>query len=410
MKKCIKALAATVLAAAVVAVSFVGYTPRDVYTAAVDAMKQGDYEMARSHLERLDTRDAKELMSELYFVPNRVATTYEDGATQLQSYAYNRKGNIVKAELTDNEQVVATTSYDYTSDGQLLAMEVLVPEQEKPTTTQECFYDETGRLTCSRTLGEQGLFYQTQYTYDLFGRCSSTFYVNGNGEWERTELAYNQAGQTIAQKVTAADPTDNTLTRYEYHANGQLKGQKQTTAAGITAHTYSEAGLLLKTETTTAQGEIQTATYTYDAQNRLTEMVNSNGEKQVCRYNKAGQLTYKLEQKSDTQWTEILLEYKDGNLVKRQVNDSDRDLYTEVYKYNKKDWCTSYQYKNEVTGQWYKYTYAYDRHGNLEKETYKAETGSYERTYKWKVRHYPEGMPQMVEDVREECQTTPRQE
>jgi len=402
MNKFLKASLPVVLAAAVVAVSFVGYTPRDVYAAAVEAMKQGDYEMARSHLERLDSAEAENLLDQLYFVPNKVATTYADGTTQLQSYAYNRKGCMVKAELTENEQVVSTSSYAYTSEGAMLSMNLMLPEQEKPETTLEYFYDQLGHLTCSRTVGDEGLFYQTQYTYDQTGKCVESFYVNGNGAWERTEFTYDEADRLVVQTVKTDEETKWSTTRYEYHENGQKKAQRTSGPEGVTTHTFDEEGRLLKVVATDSEGDRQTETYIYDQQGNLTQVAYSNGRKVVYHYNKSGQLLSCRDEKTPEDWVETVQEYQDGNLVKRQVNAANQDTYTEVFKYNKKDLCVSYQYKNDTTGEWYKYAYTYDRHGNVEKETYEAAQGSYERTYKWKTRHYPEGIPQMVQDVMEE--------
>ena len=402
MKKHAKTLVSVVVALVIVALSFVGYKPRGVYDAAVEAMRQGDYEMARSHLERLDTRDANELLGELYFVPNKVITTYTDGATQTQNYAYNRKGCLVKVELLDNELPVTTTAYTYTPEGQMLTMDLTLANELRPQTSVECYYDEFGNQTCFRTYGDEGLFYQTQYTYDGAGRCVSSFYVNGTGEWEETEFVYDEGGLLLSQKKTTDDEGVWENHHYTYDEDGQLKTHRKTTQEGKTVTNYRPDGTCRSVVFTSADGERETRRYTYNEQGLLTEMVDSSGRKVVYHYNKSGQLTSSHEQVSAEEWVETLLEYEEGHLVKRMVNDSDREVYTEVYKYNKKGLCTSHQYKNDTTGAWYKYTYAYDRHGNIEQEIYEAEVGSYERTIKWKTRHYPNGMPQMIQNLTEE--------
>ena len=383
MKKILQYVLPVMLAAGVVAVSFVGYTPRDVYTAAVDAMKQGDYETARSHLERLDTPEAQELLGQLYFVPNKVSTTYADGTTELQSYAYNRKGCLVKAELTQMEQEVSTISYNYTEAGQMLTMDLLLPEQTRPETTVENFYDETGRLTSSRTVGDEHTFFQTTYTYDAQNRCVAAFCVEGDGTWTRTEYTYDEEGQRATELVTNHQ---GSKTIRHYGSDGRLRA-------------------------VSVNGKVS-ETYTYNQQGLLEKATYADGREETYRYSDAGLLMEKRVNDTLEEQKITTMEYNEKGLLTKRVVEAYKGVFTETFKYNKKGLCVSYRYESRydeayaaaagLKDRTEKYTYTYDRHGNVEKEIYEADQGSYERTYKWKTRHYPEGVPQMVQDVVEE--------
>ncbi|MBE6807300.1 MAG: hypothetical protein E7527_04740 [Ruminococcaceae bacterium] len=386
MKKILRVVAPVLLAAAVVAVSFVGYKPRDVYDAAMTAMEQGDYEMARSHLERLeDNPEAQKLLGELYFVPSRVNTTYPDGTTELQSYAYNRKGCLVKAELTKNEIILSTTSYTYTEAGQMLTMDLVMGEETRPQTTVQNFYNELGHLTSSRTVGDENTFHQTTYTYGPEGRCSTAFCVQGDGSWERTEYVYDSEGQRTTEIITT---DQGAKTIRHYGINERL-------------HTVSINGKL-------------TESYIYDQKGLLEQAVYADGRKITNTYNEIGQLTETLVVDATGEQQKTTLEYNGKGLLTKRVQETYKGVFTETFKYNKKALCVTYQRQSRYAPAYAtgterkdtteKYTYTYDRHGNVEKETYTAPTGSYERTYKWKTRHYPQGMPQMIEDLVAEYQ------
>ncbi len=381
MKKILKILLPVVLAAVLVLASFVGFDSRDVYDAALTAMEEGDYEMARSHLERLeDNNAAQQLLSELHFVPTRVATTYADGTTELKSYAYNRKGCLVKAELTQMEQVVSTTSYTYTDADQMLTKDLLLAEQTRPEAFTENFYDELGRLICSRTVGDIATFQQTTYTYDQQGRCVAAFAVEGDGSWVRTE--------------------------YRYDSEGQLTSEVATTDQGAkTVRHYSQEGHLLVVSINGKLAE----TYTYNQKGLLVQATYAGGRETTNTYNDAGQLIESVTEDSPAERMTTTQEYNEKGLLVKRVQETYKGVFTETFKYNKKGLCTTYVYETAYAEDYVsgtdlkdvteKYTYTYDRHGNVETETYEAETGSYERTYKWKSRHYPTGVPQMIADL-----------
>lgn len=422
MKRIVLAVTAVLLAAVVVVVSMLGASPRTVHMAALDAIKEGDYEMAVSHLKRSDHPDAELLLSQMYYVPNKievVQSTAEGDLVSYENYVYNLAGQLYKHESTavDGTLTVETNAYNDLGAPLLVKTEITPPvteeEQEDPSAEEdeevteedlfngsevEYFYDALGNLLCRRTTDSTGLFHQYRYTYDALGRVVSEIYVDGDANWTRREYTYDDEGRKLTEEYTDyEDAWRNTAYTYK---DGVLHSETEERADGTLKTVYDKNGKVL-TVTYLHKGKEQVTRNTYDGNGNLLKTEYPEGYVDVYRYNDRGLLTDSERQgATGTMVVVTSCTYdEDGNMLTR-VTKVDGNEHKETFTYNKKGQLVkkeSVSYNGEITT----IEILYERYDNPETIIETGPNGTFTTTIQWKVRYYPDGMPDNVREVYE---------
>ncbi len=284
MRKWLRAVAAVLLAGAAVLVCFVRAEPRTVHMAALDAIREGDFDMARSHLQRSDHPEAATLLSYMYFVPNKISVSQGD-TVRTENYVYNQRGNLVKSEFADAEGLLTTTNYTYDEAGQPLSQRA---DDERGESVLY-FYDASGRLTRERHADNTGVFYQYDYVYDALGRLKSNAFLDGEMHWERKEYTYNELGQCISETRTNYE---DALTKTVYTYVGSVLHTEVTTGGtGVTTIVYDAAGQPLTSEFVPTEGKPQKTVYTYDAAGNCLREDYPDGRYVAYTYDSASRRT-----------------------------------------------------------------------------------------------------------------------
>jgi len=421
MKRILLVITTVLLAAVVVVVSMLGSSPRTVYMAAMDAIKEGNYEMAVSHLKRSDHPDAELLLSQMYYVPNKievVETTDEGDLISNENYVYNLAGQLYKHESTAADGTLTVSTNTYADVGHLLLTktEITLPlseevEEEEPADEEEgdvddlfsgnqveYFYDELGNLLCKRTFDSTGLFYQYRYTYDAASRVISEVYVDGEAYWTRREFTYNSDNLRIAEKYTDYDNKWKNTT-YTYK-EGFLHTETVENSDSTVKTVYDKDGKVL-TSTLTRGKTSHVTKYTYDGDGNLLKKQYPEGHADVYRYNEQGLLTHseqlgpvgKIATVTNCTYDE------DGNMLTRATKVEDRER-KETFTYNKSGKLVKKEYV-DFNGEVTTTEISYERYGNPETIVETTPEGTVTTTIQWKVRYYPDGMPDNVREVYE---------
>ena len=397
MKRFLLTSISLVLTAAVVAASMFGYTPRTVHMAALTAIKEGDFEMARSHLLRSDHENAETLLSYMYYVPNKITRTSKDG-TETENYVYNYAGRIVKHETTDFGGDMITYSYTYNDLGDpLLCTKV---GGDSPDTTTEYFYDKYGHLERKRIIDSEGLFHQYRYVYDALGRVTIEAFVDGDANWSRRVFSYDGEQELLTEQyIDYAGDWQNITYRYE----GKVKEQEiLENEQGLWITKYNADGKFLSSVYYAAEGGVEKTTFTYDGEGRLIREEHPDGTRVDYIYHEDGQGLEMIKKQADGSSGRYVYEYDDqGRMLSCAEEYSDGTIGTTAYKYNKKGQLTSAKHDGS-NDSWWEATYKYDKNNNPETVTLKDKDGTSTLTVQWKVRYYPDGMPEAVQNLCEE--------
>lgn len=214
------------------------------------------------------------------------------------SYEYNVLG--LRTKMTDNSGI---TSYQYDSLGRLT-------KETKGDIEKNYTYDNAGNRTSFQLKDGNTVLMTNTYTYgwdnELFGISSTrgtntdsvTYSRNGNGQTtevnvgsKKTEYVYTIGGrvQSVTEKTNSNVKNNAT---YTYYANGNISTCAVTKSGGTYTNTYLYDGMNrlvsdVMTGTHTYQntytfddyGNISTfggKTYTYDSNNRLTNLDGTN--------------------------------------------------------------------------------------------------------------------------------------
>lgn len=421
MKRILLVITTVLLTAAVVVASMLGSSPRTVHMAALDAIKEGNYEMAVSHLKRSDHPDADLLLSQMYYVPNKievVETTDEGELISNENYVYNLAGQLYKHESTaaDGTLTVATNTYDDIGHLLLTKTEITLPipegvEEEEPSTEEEddaddlfrgdqveYFYDALGNLLCKRTFDSTGLFYQYRYTYDAVGRVNSEVYVDGEAHWTRREFTYDDESRKLTEKYTDYENKwKNTTYTYE---EGFLHTEIVKNSDCTVKTVYDKDGKVLSSTLTRGKASHVTK-YTYDGNGNLLKKQYPEGHADVYRYNEQGLLTdsEQLGPVGKIATVTACTYDEDGNMLTRVTKVEDRER-KETFTYNKSGKLVKKEYV-DFNGEVTTTEILYERYDNPETIIETGPNGIVTTTIQWKVRYYPEGMPDNVREVYE---------
>lgn len=396
MKRFLLTTVSVVLTAAVVAVSLMGATPRTVHMAALTAIKEGDFAMARSHLLRSDHKDAETLLSYMHYVPDKIVRVTEDG-TETENYAYNYAGRLVKHESTDRFGVMTTHNYTYNDLGDPLVS--LKTGGAGPDTTTEYFYDQYGHLERKRFMDSEGRFHQYRYVYDALGRVTIEAFVDGDSNWSRRVYSYDGEKALLTEQYTDhAGSWENITYRYkdEVRVREILENED-----GLWITTYTDDGKFLSCRLTTEEG-VEETRYTYDKQGNLLEERYPDGRLITYTYYEEGLCALMTICEADGTKSEHRLEYnEDGQMTSHEETWTDGTKRTITYTYNKKGLMTAAKFETPDE-DWWNATYKYDKNNNPETVTIEDKDGTTTLKLEWTVRYYPDGMPQAIKDLCEE--------
>ena len=396
MKRCVLTAISAVLTAAVVAVSVMGYTPRTVHMAALTAIKEGDFEMALSHLKRSDDPDAEILLSYMYYVPNTITRTTKDG-TETENYVYNYAGRIVKNESTDVNEELTTYSYTYNDLGDTLTCNKV--GGGTPDVTTEYFYDKYGHLERKRIIDSEGLFHQYRYVYDALGRVTIEAFVDGDSNWSRRIFSYDGEEDLLTEQyIDHADEWQNITYRYKDKVKVREILENKD---GLWITTYTDDGKFLSCRFSSEEG-VEETLFTYDRQNRLIREAYPDGRTVDYTYSDEGHCTKMTVTEADGSVNYHTYEYDEAGRMLSHTEDYGNGVqYVSTYKYNKKGFLTSTKY-DSPDDDWWSATYKYDKNDNPETITVEDRDGTTTLSIQWKVRYYPDGMPEAVQELCEE--------
>jgi RHS repeat-associated protein len=218
---------------------------------------------------------------------NRELITNRLGDSTL--YEYDDDGNVVR--LTDPLGNVTSATYD-ANDNRLTETDALGK-------TTRFTYDASGNmLTQTDPLGRV-----TSFTYnanrqiltsaDAAGHVVTNIYDSAGNLLTTKDALGNTSTYTRTNTglpLTIANPA-GALTTYQYNAEGFLT-QKTDSFGNIASFTYDESGnkLTQSVKRTRSDGVIETLTtqYQYDADNRLTKLINPDGTNVRMVYNNIG--------------------------------------------------------------------------------------------------------------------------
>ena len=169
------------------------------------------------------------------------------------SYQYNRAGWITDLTSQTSAKTIQSHHYQYLPDGNVSAKESTV---NAGTTNYSYLYDNAGRLT-QEQIGSR----QQAYQYDPYGNRSQMTVMDQ--ESYSTSYTYDQNNRLLYEIKTTAAKSEQTT--YHYDDNGNLSSWFKGTLEERAATPADES-----------------ASYTYDAYNRLTDFSRSNSN--VCHY------------------------------------------------------------------------------------------------------------------------------
>ena len=169
------------------------------------------------------------------------------------SYQYNRAGWITDLTSQTSAKTIQSHHYQYLPDGNVSAKESTV---NAGTTNYSYLYDNAGRLT-QEQIGSR----QQAYQYDPYGNRSQMTVMDQ--ESYSTSYTYDQNNRLLYEIKTTAAKSEQTT--YQYDDNGNLSSWFKGTLEERAATPADES-----------------ASYTYDAYNRLTDF-SRNGSN-ACHY------------------------------------------------------------------------------------------------------------------------------
>ena len=168
-------------------------------------------------------------------------------------YQYNRAGWVTDLTSQTSAKTIQSHHYQYLPDGNVSAKESTV---NAGTTNYSYLYDNAGRLT-QEQIGSR----QQAYQYDPYGNRSQMTVMDQ--ESYSTEYSYDQNNRLLYEIKTTTAKSEQTT--YQYDDNGNLSSWFKGTLEERAATPADES-----------------ASYTYDAYNRLTDFSRSNSP--VCHY------------------------------------------------------------------------------------------------------------------------------
>lgn len=380
--------------------------PRTYYSMAQSAIRQGKYEAAFSFTERSDDPRAEELRKNLCFAPTVSKTVYADGTVADKLYVYDDKSTLLRTEYTDPQGSVLVEQYTYDDRGLMLTAQLTQQGQTEVISREQCQYDERGNLVFLRVTDPNDEGRRVTNTYDDQNRLLTSHSQYDSGEWTKEEYQYDELGQVLVEKITGSAEDSLYICTYEYYDVELVKTKTIETATETTTTTYDEEGNALNKVIVTADGTRRQGEYLYNEDGLLDKLLYDDGQEVAYVYDEDGNQVERHDKNPDGTWVDTLQEFDGKKVIKKSVNEADQNVYTYDYEYGRRNLCVYREYNNKTTGEWYRYTFTFDRFGNLTKEVYEAQEGSYTRTIEWQIRYYENGTPRSVQNSTRECKAT----
>ena len=228
--------------------------------------------------------------------------------SDIETMAYDRRGQLVKTELDPaGADVTTTTAYD------AFGRAVAATDGNRQTTLTT--YDAAGRIltVTDPLLGVQ------RVQYDAFGRVLSSTDARNHTTTTEYDDTLRTAKQTSPENLVTVTTYDvegrvssvldarNQLTQYHYDADGNLKSvtgpagtvtnfydgadrlARSTDASGAVAYAYDEAGHV-KSRTVDPDGLALRTRYAYDAQGRVQDAIDPEGHVTRTLYDMDGRV------------------------------------------------------------------------------------------------------------------------
>ena len=336
-------------------------------------------------------------VSYTYNSSTRQQTTVTDPKGNTSTYTYGNAASMLRlASLTSDG--TGTVEYGYTSDGKLSAI-------TRDDTVYSFTYDAWGRVVDTKV----GNITLSTNACDQYGRLESVTYGNGF----KTQYEYDSLDRT--SKIYQGDVTDTALAltyEFVYNGDGDLYELRNYKTGRASFFEYDHAGRCManrEKEFTVTNGVISygdtvsgyryeydannnltklicmldgdswDTTYTYDMDNRPTEVLLDNGKKVINTYDAIGRITGKELKNGSNTILGTTITYEPGAdgsktaLVATYQNGSD-DAYS--YSYDANGNIIS------ITKGSMSFTYEYDEANQLIRENlYYGDNNSNNATY-----------------------------
>jgi RHS repeat-associated protein len=194
-------------------------------------------------------------------------------------------------------------------------------------------WDALGRLSTRRLIGVDGsaesptaaLLHERSWTYRPDGAVQTSTDMNGTRNFELDGFGRVTAVTAAAWSETYAyDSAGNlTLATDTRDTNAPTSGPRQVTGtllrqAGRTSYEYDAQGRLISVLRRTLSGQRKQWTYTYDAQDRMTQAVLPDGQTWRYRYDPLGRRIAKQRLTADGEPAEEIRFVWDGQLLAEQ--------------------------------------------------------------------------------------------
>lgn len=351
---------------------------------AEEYISQGKFEDAYTLLLKLETDEAKKLLSHFSFKAASHETTLHSGEKYSEYREYDNHGNITKKTVDNGEHgYVTENTYD---ELDRITKSVYTTKDETEITTWE--YDSNGNITKKEIHLNGEPENITRTVWDEHG--NKTYQFNENfkygttSEWT-TEYNDNNAPVTSTHKISTMPDPDVYV--YEYDSQGRLLKEtlkRADTILSVSENVYNEDGSRTHTF---ISGEM-TEKYVYDKDGREILSESEGVIRRETEYTEGGQLKRQIRYEFDgegnlllTDTTAYTLDEND-RIIKKTSTLSDGTVYLYIYTYheNGKKASTECRINGERTSlalynedglmiknttDNFDYTYEYDEHGNL---------------------------------------------
>lgn len=243
-----------------------------------------------------------------YLSERKIKKTYSDSENYFIT-EYDSNGNLIRKESADS-----VTTYVYDAHGNCTQEKRTYKEEEwedsEINTTYT--YDASGKMVRSVEIDEEGWETQTQYLYYPNGNVMLEIYVSSSGDAGVYFRPYN-----------SKDMIWLTFFLYRSVSRGERYGVEK-----------DEQGRIVKLTGSSLYGETKTATFSYDAQGRLTKYIDFDGQEKVWEYDAQNRLV-KFVRRSDSDEYVCLYTYDDkGRLIKDEDTNTDGSWGKVVMEYN----------------------------------------------------------------------------
>ena len=320
MKKFVLSLFSVLLVFSMMIGSFAACSNKDEekeikYNQACTLVDEGKYEEAYAMFEELGNyKDSQKYLSRFVYFPTVLTYTLSDrtgvmnvdfGAYNLPSrmvsdgsigtkdgmYIYDNQGNLVRQAVNFNEDFA---TFDYTYDANNNMIKAEYSEEGELVTVQDYTYNAAGSLTKEVYTRDGVVIYVAEWFYDENGKLNRNDYSNTeNGYSDTITYTYNADGKVTNE--SGVDFEGNTYTTtFSYGADGRLaqevyvEGDFQCTVY----YTYDNAGNCIKEETVYLDGTKDIFTREYDTNGNTTKEMLTEADGTVQTVESQYVLTY----------------------------------------------------------------------------------------------------------------------